>query len=408
MPQDKPQTTPIRALGDTKLFQPIQVGRHTLAQRIAFAPSTRRRATSNHVATDISLDYYKARAQAPGTLIITEATFASPQAGGGAHVPGIFTSQQIQAWKKITDAIRSQGSFSCVQLWHLGRVADPALLKSQGLDFVAPSAEYVSDESHRVAHAADNELRPFTTEEIEDLIHHQYPTAARNALDAGFDYVEIHSAHGYTLDQFLNPETNKRHDEYGGASIENRTRVLLQIIDQLIPIVGADRLAVRLSPWAKFQVTSAVGPETHAYILTELQRRADSGNQLAYVSLVEPRVQGSYDVDAHTSVTQSNEFALKIWQGKVIRAGNYTYDAPQFDTLLRDLDDDRTIIGFSRFFISNPDLVWRLKHGVALNHYQRDTFYNQDNWGYNTWNSHDEDRVWDEAHERRVFGRALA
>ncbi|CAK9440109.1 uncharacterized protein LODBEIA_P42090 [Lodderomyces beijingensis] len=406
MPEGKEQITAIRALGDTELFKPIQLGPNKLAQRIAFAPSTRFRATENHVPTDLQLEYYTARAQAPGTLIITEATFASPQGAGYAHVPGIFTQEQTQAWKKVTDAIRSQGSFSCVQLWHLGRTAEPENLKNEGQDFVSSSALYYSEESKEKAVKAGNPIRALTEAEIEDMIEHQYPTAARNALDAGFDYVEIHSAHGYTLDQFLNASSNHREDQWGG-SIENRARLLLRVIDKLIPIVGADRLAVRLSPWAKFQVDECDGAEVHSYVLEQLQNRAESGNQLAYVSIVEPRVSGIYDVDAQKG--ESNEFALKIWKGVFIRAGNFTYDAPEFKSLIRDVDDGRTIIAFSRFFLSNPDLVHRLKVGLPLTNYDRDTFYQFYNWGYNTWNGEaDADKSYDEEKEKHVFGKALA
>lgn len=406
MPEGK--VTEIKELGDTKLFKPIQVGPHTLSQRIAFAPSTRRRATEDHVPTDLQLEYYSARAQYPGTLIITEATFASAEGSGGAFVPGIFTDEHVKGWKKITDAIRKEKSFSSVQLWHLGRVADPRLMKQKGLPFAAPSAEYFSDESRELAKKVGNELRAYTEEEIEDMINRQYPEAAKRALEAGFDYVEIHSAHGYTLDQFLNPVSNKRTDQYGG-SIENRARLLLAIIDKLIPIVGANRLAVRLSPWAKFQTSAAEGDEVHRYILQQLQDRADKGDELAYISLVEPRVQASYDVDEKDQTGQSNEFALNIWKGKFVRAGSYTYDAPEFKTMLKDLDNDRTLIGFSRFFISNPDLVYKLRNGIALTNYDRPTFYNQDNWGYNTWNSHEEgDKTFNEEAERKRLGVALA
>ncbi|KAI5956834.1 hypothetical protein KGF54_000452 [Candida jiufengensis] len=396
----------IRALGDTKLFQPIQVGSNTLNQRIAFAPTTRRRATEDHTPVDLELEYYTKRAQAPGTLIITEATFASPQGSGSSRVPGIFTEKHVQAWKKINDSIHREGSFSSIQLWHLGRAADPKNLKDKGLPFLAPSAAYINEESEQNAIKAGNELRAFTLEEIKDLVNNQYPTAAKNALAAGFDYIELHSAHGYTLSQFLNPVSNKRTDEYGG-SIENRARLILEIVDKLIPIVGANRLAIRLSPWATFQTSAPEGEEIHTYILKELEKRADQGNELAYVSLVEPRVSGNADVDKDKQ-QGNNDFANKIWKGKLIKAGNYTYDAPDFKDLLRDIEDNRTLIGFSRFFTSNPDLVNRLKHGYPLLKYDRDTFYNPNNWGYNTYNNHDETEVFDEKKEQGRVGVALA
>ncbi|KAG7665598.1 uncharacterized protein J8A68_000804 [[Candida] subhashii] len=400
-------TAPIAPLGNTKLFQPIKVGRNTLPQRIAFAPSTRCRATKDNIPTDLQHQYYSDRAQYPGTLIVTEATYTSAQGGLNPYIPGIYNSEQVKAWKKINESIHAQGSFSSVQLWYLGRVADPASLKAHGLDFVAPSPVYFTPESEAAAKACGNELRALTTDEIEDIIENQYPAAAQNALDAGFDYIEIHSAHGYLLDQFLNLATNKRTDEYGYETVENRARLLLRIIDRLIPIVGADRLAVRLSPWAQFQNVVVEGEEIHKYILTQLQARADQGNELAYVSLVEPRVQASWDV-AEEDQIGSNSFASKYWKGTFMKAGSYTYDAPEFKTMLKDLEDDRTMIGFSRYFISCPDLIRRLKDGLNLTPYERPTFYTQDNWGYNTWNNYGENKEFIEEDEVKVLGKVIA
>ncbi|KAI5963056.1 uncharacterized protein KGF55_002848 [Candida pseudojiufengensis] len=402
----QPEYIEIRALGDTKLFEPIQVGPNTLNQRIAFAPTTRRRATSDHVPVDLELDYYTKRAQAPGTLIITEATFVSPQGSGSNYVPGIFTKEQVKGWKKINDSIHKEKSFSSIQLWYLGRAAEPAVLKKDGLPFLGPSAIYKTEESEKAAKESGNELRPFTIEEINRLVNEEYPNAARNALEAGFDYFELHAAHSYAISQFFNPASNKRTDKYGG-SIENRARILLEIIDKLIPIVGANRLAVRLSPWATFQTSEPEGEEIHSYILKELQKRSDQGNELAYISIVEPRVSGSLDVEKDKQIG-SNEFANKIWKGKFIKAGNYTYDAPDFKSLLEDVQDNRTLIGFSRFFTSNPDLVSRLKNGYPLLKYDRAVFYDQDNWGYNTYNNYDEQKTFDENRERNRYGLALA
>ncbi|EGW30368.1 uncharacterized protein SPAPADRAFT_63220 [Spathaspora passalidarum NRRL Y-27907] len=399
-------TSPIAPLGQTKLFKPLKVGRYELPQRIAFAPSTRCRATFDNIPTDLQLQYYKERAQYPGTLIITEATYSSAQGGLNPHIPGIFNDAQVKAWKKINDEIHAAKSLSSVQLWYLGRVANPVHLKNAGLPFVAPSPVYWSEESEQQAKECGNELRELTLEEIDDLVENTYPQAAKNALAAGFDYVEIHSAHGYMLDQFLNTASNKRTDQYGG-SIENRARLLLRIIDKLIPIVGADRLAVRLSPWARFQNVDTEGEEIHKYILTEFQKRADEGNQLAYVSLVEPRVQASWDVSAEDQIG-SNAFASKYWKGVFMKAGSYTYDAPEFKSLLTDLEDDRTFIGFSRYFISCPDLVHRLKEGLSLTPYERATFYTQDNWGFNTWNKFGENNQWNEEEETKIVGKALA
>ncbi|KAK6203393.1 NAPDH dehydrogenase [Scheffersomyces amazonensis] len=400
-----------KPLKDTKLFKPIKVGKYELDHRIVFAPTTRYRAQDDHTPSDLEYQYYGDRSQYPGSLITTEATFTSAQAGGEANVPGIFTEKHVEGWKKINDKIHANKSFSAIQLWYQGRVADPKILKQEGLDYVAPSPVYYTEESKQAAKESGNPLRALTEEEIYDIIHVQYPKAARNALAAGFDYVEVHSAHGYMLDQFLQPSTNQRSDKYGG-SVENRARIVLEIIDELIPIVGADRLAIRLSPWAKFQNMLAEEDTVHpittfSYVLHELQKRADAGNKLAYVSLVEPRVQASHDV-AKDKQVGDNSFASYIWKGTFIRAGSYTYDAPEFETLLKDIDDDRTLVGFSRYYISNPDLVKRLRDGLELTPYERATFYNFDNWGYNTWNNYGEDKKFDKEKESTIFPKEIS
>lgn len=396
----------IKALGETKLFRPIKVGANTLAQRIAHAPATRNRATADNVPTDLQVQYYKDRAQAPGTLLIVEATYVSEGGIGFPHTPGLWNDTQAEAWKPITSAIKEQGSFSSVQLWHAGRTAIPEDLKKRDLPFVAPSAIYHAEEMERRAKECCNELRALTKEEIEHLINEEFPNAARKALAAGFDYIELHSAHGYLLSQFLNPVSNRRTDEYGG-SIENRSRFLLAIVDKLVPIVGAHRLGIRLSPWAIFQVSEPEGEEIHSYILNELQKRADEGNELAYVSLVEPRVSGAVDVSAE-DIQGSNDFASKIWKGTLIKAGNYTSNAPNFTDLIRDIDDDRTLIAWCRFFTSNPDLVYRLQNGYRLQHYDRYTFYQAYNWGYNTWNKYGETKQYGEEAEKKRVGKPLA
>ncbi|KAK6458249.1 NAPDH dehydrogenase [Scheffersomyces xylosifermentans] len=399
-----------KSLGDTNLFKPIKVGKNVIPHRVVFAPTTRYRALDDHTPSDLQLEYYDERSRYPGTLVTTEATFSSEQGGLFHNAPGIWTDKQTQGWKKINEKIHANKSFSSIQLWFLGRVADAKLLKERGLPLVSASAVYANEESKRLAEEAGNPLRALTKEEIKDIIYNKYTIAAKNALEAGFDYVEIHSAHGYLLDQFLQPSTNQRTDEYGG-SIENRARFVLELIDHLLPIVGADRLAIRISPWAKFQNMKAEEDSVHpittfGYLLHELQKRADAGNQLAYISLVEPRVQASHDVAVDAQVGD-NSFASKIWKGVFIKAGNYTYDAPEFNTLLKDIADDRTLVGFSRYFTSNPDFVLKLRDGLELTPYVRDTFYTHDNWGYNTWTALDDDTKYDEAVETKVLAKPI-
>ncbi|KAK0473897.1 FMN-linked oxidoreductase [Armillaria novae-zelandiae] len=214
-----------------KLFESTQVGGILLSHRVVLAPLTRFRASKEHIPhVRIVKEYYEQRAHAPGTLLITEATYIDERAGGYDNVPGIWNEQQIQAWKEITDAVHAKGSYIFCQLWALGRIADPKVLASKGLPYVSASDVQLSSET--VA------PRPLSL----------YAQAAWNAIRAGFDGVEIHGANGYLLDQFTRDVTNKRTDVYGG-SIENRVRFPLEVADAIAEAVGPERVGYRISPW---------------------------------------------------------------------------------------------------------------------------------------------------------------
>ncbi|QRG40818.1 hypothetical protein FDK38_005309 [Candidozyma auris] len=396
------QVTP-KSLKNSKLFQPIKVGKNEFSNRVVFAPSTRFRAAQDHTPSDLQLQYYDDRTKYPGTLIITEGTVPNEKTGTYAGVPGIFTENHIKGWKKINDKIHENKSFSSIQLWGLGRAADPAQNKKEGQKYQAPSPIYQDEEAEKAAKEAGNELVAYTTEEVDQLFE-EYVKTARNAIAAGFDYVELHGAHGYLLNQFFEASSNQRTDKYGG-SIENRARFPLALVDRLTEEIGAERLAIRISPWAKFLGMKGVDDKeshpiaTYGYFLGQLQQRADAGKQLAYVSIVEPRVAGNVDVEAE-NIHGDNTFVKTIWKGVLVRAGNYTYDAPDFKQLLEDIDDGRTLVGFSRFFISNPDLVYRLRDGKTLTPYDRSTFYADNNWGYNTYDVSDGKQKFDEEAEK--------
>ena len=384
----------VAPLKDTEVFQPIKLGQNSLSNRIIFAPSTRFRALEDHTPSDLQYEYYDKRSKYPGSLITTEATFVSEQGGGYPRIPGIWNEKHAQAWKKITDRVHQNGSFIACQFWYLGRVAFPGYLKEHGLDLIAPSAVYENEQTEKAAKEAGNPLRELKDEEIDRLIDEEYPNAARQALAAGFDYIEIHSAHGYLLDQFLQPVTNRRSGKYGG-SIENRARPVLALVDRLTEIVGSHRLGIRISPWAKFQGMKAEEDSVHplatfSYLVHELQKRANAGKELAYISLVEPRVQGNLSVEESKQVG-NNSFVRQIWKGNLIRSGAYANDAPDLKLLRRDIEDKKTLIGFSRYYISNPDLVNRLKEGYELTPYDRPTFYSYSNWGYNTYSHYGEE-----------------
>ena len=395
----------INPLGETQVFQPIKLGKNTLSHRVFFPPTTRTRSLEDHTPSNLAYKYYDERSKFPGTLIISEGTFPSAQAGLYEGVPGIWTERQTKTWKHIIDKIHENKSFASIQLWNLGRTGDPALLKKAGKPFLAPSAIYFDEESKKAAEKAGNPLRAMTEEEIKDMIYEQYTIAAKNALEAGFDYIELHSAHGYLLHEFLEESSNKRTDKYGG-SIENRARFVLELVDHMISIVGAERLGIRISPWATFQGMKSVHGEVHplttySYLVNELEKRAQAGNRLAYISLVEPRVDGINSVEKKDQ-TGNNDFVKELWKGTILKAGNYTYDAPKFGQLLDDVSDGRTLVGFSRYFISNPDLISRLEKGHQLAPYERETFYGRSDFGYNDYPKYGEKREDAEVAKKRV------
>lgn len=407
-----PPPTPVvaRPLEDTVIFKPLQVGKNELSNRIVFAPSTRFRALEDHSPSDLQLEYYDERSKYPGTLLTVEGTLPSKKTGSYAFVPGIYTDKHVREWKKVTDKIHENKSFVTVQLWGLGRVADPAQNKKEGQKLKGPSALYDHPRLEKAAKKAENEIEAYTTEEIDDLVN-EYLKAAKNSVAAGFDYVEFHCAHGYLFNQFFAPSANKRTDKYGG-SIENRARFILSVIDRLSDEIGSERLAVRISPWATVYGIQAQKDEVHpitiySHFLNELQKRADAGRPIAYVSVVEPRVSGVFDV-AEKDIAGDNDFVKAVWKGVVMKAGNYTYDAPKFKLLLDDTEDGRTLVGFSRYFISNPDLVYRLRDGRELTPYDRKTFYKTTNWGYNTYKRFEDERQFDEEAEKKRRAAPIA
>lgn len=344
------------------LFQPISVGTTNLKHRVVMAPLTRFR-SPNHVPNNLVAEYYGQRASVEGTLLISEATLISPEAGGYDNVPGIWSQDQIAGWNKVTDAIHAKGSKFFLQLWSLGRLAKPEVLEREGLAYISASNVPLKD---------TQPPRPITREEISDHIR-MYANAAKNAIAAGADGVEIHNANGYLLDQFLRENSNTRVDEYGG-SIENRARFTLEVVDAVVAAVGADKVGIRLSPWSPFgELDPGVSPiPQFSYIVTELEKRRLAGHGLAYIHAVEPRVRGHNQTE-EVSDGASNRFIFDIWQGPVIRAGGMTpiaIDAAQ--------ENNRTLVAMGRYFIANPDLPFRLANGIDLTHYDRPTFYTDD------------------------------
>lgn len=364
-------------LKDTKLFKPLKVGHVTLQNRTVYPPTTRMRNTIDGVPTDSVLEYYRERAVDNGGLLIFEATAPDSSFGYYSNTPIIKTPQQVAAFKKIVDAVHKEGTSISLQLWGLGRTADPSFLKKHGIDYVAPSAIYENEEKEKYAKSVDNELRELTIPEIKNFVK-EFGAAAKRAVDeAGFDFIELHAAHMYLLDQFLQEVSNKRTDEYGG-SIENRARFILEVIDECIKTVGADHVGIRLSPYAEVQggegKNARINPiVTWGYLLSEFENRAKEGNRLAYISIVEPRVNGVEIKEENANINL--KWPNLIWNGVFLRSGGFLHE-PYIKTIKESIEEsENTIFGFGRYFTSNPDLPNRLRNGYELTPYERDGFY---------------------------------
>lgn len=321
------------------------------------APLTRFRASDESVILPMAAEYYGQRASTPGTLIITEATFIAEQCGGYPNVPGIYDQQQIEAWRKVTTAVHERGSFIFMQLWALGRVANKQFAEAKGISIKSSSAVPLD-----AKHAVPKEM---STEEIKETVA-AYAQGARNAIAAGFDGVEIHGANGYLVDQFIQDTVNQRTDEYGG-SVENRSRFAVEVANAIINAVGAERTAIRLSPFSDFQGMHMKDPLPQ---FTDVIKRLNKMG-LAYIHLVESRINGTADREG----TDSLEPLLCHWTGPLLIAGGYEPDSAK-----RLVDEERkdrdVVVVFGRLFISNPDIVFRLRKGIDLSPYDRSTFYN--------------------------------
>jgi len=363
----------------SRLFSPVALSTSiSLAHRIVLAPLTRYRSTKNeHVPhADLMTEYYGQRASAKGTLLITEATAIAQKAGGYEHIPGIWSQDQIREWKKVTDAVHAKGSYIYLQLWALGRTANPKTLQLEGNHDVVSASN--------IPHPDGAVPRPLSKPEITEYVS-LFAQAAQNAVEgAGFDGVEIHSANGYLPDQFIQDVSNHRTEEYGG-SIENRARFVLEIIEAVTKRVGPERVGIRFSPWSAFQGMKMANPVPQfSYIISHLAANYPS---LSYIHLVESRATGAEgDV---TLPEESLDFARAIWKktGRpFLSAGGFT-PANALDHFSRndtatsndvDLKENELVV-FGRWFISNPDLVKRIKKGLPLTPYNRHTFYTPEN-----------------------------
>lgn len=345
----------------SKLFQPLQIGQAKLSNRVVMAPLTRFRADDNHVQLPFVKEYYTQRSCVPGTLLITEAVFISPAASGFPNVPGIYNDEQIKAWKEIVNSVHEAGGVIYLQLWALGRAANADTKKAEGTGDVVSSSDLAMSDNSPAP-------RPLTEDEIEQYIK-DYASAAKNAVEgAGFDGVEIHGANGYLIDQFTQDVSNKRTDKWGG-SIENRARFGIEVTKAVVEAVGADKTGIRLSPWSNFQGMRMEDPiPQFSYLVQELKKL-----ELAYLHLVESRISGNADVET----TEKIDPFVDIWAGTspILVAGGFKPDSAR-RAIDEEYKDKDIAIVFGRYFISTPDLVYRLENGIELAQYDRDTFYN--------------------------------
>jgi N-ethylmaleimide reductase len=355
---------------DTTVFSPYQLGSLELKNRAVMAPLTRSRAEPGNLPSRLAAEYYSQRAGAG--LIITEATQAGADGQGYVATPGIHSAEQVEAWRVVTDAVHSKGGRIFVQLWHVGRISHPDF--RNGALPVAPSAIAPRGVKTFTANGPQDIPTPRALEQAEiAAIVEQFRSAACNAREAGFDGVEVHGANGYLLDQFLQDSTNHRTDDYGGR-VENRARLLLEVLDAIRHAWSSDRVGVRLSPGGSFNDMADSNPaQTFAYVAEQLSTMG-----LAYLHLIEPSAESSNTPGTALRQDLSARFFRTLYPGTLMVCGDYTKERANavLKTGLADL------VAFGRASLANPDLVERMRCGAALNEPKPATFYGGGAEGY--------------------------
>ena len=348
------------------LLDPITIGAITCPNRIMMAPMTRARATREHVPTEIMADYYAQRAGAG--LIISEGTGISRQGLGWPYAPGIWTQEQMEAWKPITEAVHEAGGRIFCQLWHMGRLVHPSFLDGQAP--VSASATTAPHKAHTYeGRAVYEEARALALDDIPDLLD-DYARSAGYAMMAGFDGVQLHAANGYLIDQFLRDNSNLRDDDYGG-SIENRVRLLRQVTNAIADVVGAERTAVRLSPNGDSQGVNDSDPAP--LFTAAAEALAEIG--IAFLELREPGPEGTFGKGEVDPIAPA---IRKVFPGPLVLNSDYTHGAAEAA-----LDEGAAdAISFGRPFISNPDLVDRIAKESELAPDDMATWYSQGPEGY--------------------------
>ena len=343
------------------LFDPIQLGDISAKNRILMAPLTRVRSTAEHVPTSIMIDYYRQRSGAG--LIITEGTGVSRLGLGWPNAPGLWTDAQVEAWKPVTAAVHEAGGKIMAQIWHMGRLARPDVTGLQPLSSSATRAPYHKPENPYA------EARAATLDDIKRA-QDEYATAARNAIAAGFDGVQLHGANGYLIDQFLRDNTNFRDDDYGGSP-ENRIRFMKEAVEAVIAAVGAGRTAIRLSPNGETQGANDSNPES--VFVPAAKALNDLG--IAFLELRELSPAGTFGA---SEVPKLSPKIRQVFERPLILNQDYTFEAAEADVESGLADG----ISFGRKFISNPDLVERFRTGAPLSPDDFKTWYTPGPEGY--------------------------
>jgi N-ethylmaleimide reductase len=349
----------------TTLFDSFKLGNLTLPNRLVMAPLTRNRALAGFVPSPLTVEYYGQRASAG--LLISEATQVSQQGQGYQDTPGIYSKEQVAGWRQVTDRVHERGGRIFLQAWHVGRISHTSLQPNGGAP-VAPSAIRANTKTFvNNAFTEVSEPRALELSEIPGIID-SYKRGAANAIEAGFDGVEVHGANGYLLDQFARDGTNKRTDAYGG-SIENRARLMLEVSKAVVAEIGTERTGIRISPVTPANDTTDSNPQPlFDYIVDQL-----NALKLVYIHVIEGATGGPRDIAPFDYGSLRKRF-----KGAYIANNGYDFELAT-KVLAANAAD---LIAFGKPYIANPDLVERLKKGAPLNEPDKATFYGGGTKGY--------------------------
>jgi 12-oxophytodienoic acid reductase len=347
------------------LLTPYKLGPFQLSHRIVYGPLTRCR-SPNNVPQPEAILYYSQRASSGG-LMISEGTIISETGHGYPKTPGIYTKEQIEAWKPIVKGVHEKGAIFFCQIWHVGRKSHVAY-QPNGAAPISPSSKTIKEGKvtlpnyEQADYSAPRQLK---TVELPEILE-EYVQAARNAREAGFDGVEIHGAHGYFIDQFLKDSVNDRTDEYGPQSLESRCRFALEVVDAVALAIGKDRVGIRLSPFSTYGDAVASDPvPLGIYLAEQLSKR-----EILYVHFVEPRANGNEDRESKENLDPIR----KAYKGNFMAAGGFSRE----DGIAAIEKGETDLVCYGRHFLANPDLPRRFELNAPLNKYDRNTFYTPD------------------------------